>query len=79
MKYLRGNAVTMVGMLFRDRVIRVIDKGWLEKLGPQGAGEVLGEKMGQYNQRVQSGQYFQVILSCMAVGYGFLLLVYMGG
>nr|QDO71904.1 NADH dehydrogenase subunit 5 [Lithophaga curta] len=79
MKYLSGNVMAMGGLMLSDSVIRTMDKGWLEKLGPQGAGEVLGGNLGQYNQHVQAGQYFQVVLSCMVLGYSFLLLLFMGG
>lgn len=66
-KYLRGNVPTMVGIVLSDAAVRIVDKGWLEKIGPQGAGEVLGGQFGRYNQRVQSGQFFQVVLACLGV------------
>lgn len=65
----------MRGLIFSDLCIRVIDKGWLEKLGPQGVREVIGKEVGYYHQRIQGGQYFQVVLISLSVGYGVLLLI----
>lgn len=78
-KHIRGNVVRILGMLLSDCSIRVIDKGWLEKVGPQGAREVLGHGLSRYNQRVQSGQYFQVLLGGVGIGFRFLFLLVLVG
>lgn len=74
-KHLSGGLCSIIGLGLRDLCVRVMDKGWLEKVGPQGAGEVIGGQFGRYSQRVQGGQYFQVILMCLGVRYRFLLLL----
>ena len=74
-KHLSGGLCRILGLGLRDLCVRVMDKGWLEKVGPQGAGEIIGGQFGRYSQRVQGGQYFQVILMCLGVGYRFLLLL----
>ena len=75
MKHLSGGLCSIIGLGLRDLCVRIMDKGWLEKVGPQGAREVLGGQFARYNQRIQAGQYFQVVLMCLGVGYRFLLLL----
>ena len=64
----------MLGLGLSDLCVRILDKGWLEKLGPQGMSELFGGEWARMNQQVQAGQYFQVVLICLAIGFSTFFL-----
>lgn len=74
LKFIRGQWLGGLGLSYSDVVYRVIEKGWLEKVGPEGVNELFG-RFGGVNSWVQGYHFFRLFMVFLIVIVGILFVV----